>query len=45
MIKPYTSEYFEKYLKFERDAKKEMNSLNKDNMKLKDYIQVFKKLK
>ena len=45
MIKPYTSEFLEKYLKFESDAKKEMNSLNKDNMKLKDYIQLFKKLK
>jgi len=45
MIKPYTSEFFEKYLKFENNAKKEINSLYKDNMKLKDFIQVFKKLK
>ena len=45
MIKPYTSEYFEKYLKFERDAKKEMYSLSKKDMKIKDYVQVFKKLK
>jgi len=45
MIKPYTSEFFEKYLKFERDAKKKMYSLNKNDMKLKDFIQVFKILK
>ena len=45
MIKPYTSEFFEKYLKFENDANKEMKSLIKNDMKLKDYIQVFKKLK
>ena len=45
MIKPYTSEFFEKYLKFESEANKEMNSLNKNDMKLKDFIQVFKKLK
>ena len=42
---PYTSEFFEKYLKFENDVKKEINSLYKDNMKLKEFIQVFKKLK
>ena len=45
MIKPYTSEFFEKYLKFESEANKEMISLNKNDMKLKDFIQVFKKLK
>ena len=45
MIKPYTIEFFEKYLKFETDANKEIKSLNKDDMKLKDFIQVFKKLK
>ena len=42
MIKPYTSEFFEKYLKFENDVKKEINSLYKDNMKLKEFIQVLK---
>ena len=45
MIKPYTSEFFEKYLKFESEANKEINYLNKNDMKLKDIIQVFKKLK
>jgi len=45
MIKPYTSEFFENYLKFDNDANKEMKSLIKNDMKLKDFIQVFKKLK
>ena len=44
MIKPYTSEFFEKYLKFESDAKEEMNSL-KNDMSIKEFIQAFKKLK
>jgi len=35
MIKPYTKEFFEKYLKFENDAKKEMLSL-KDKMNFKE---------
>ena len=45
MIKPYSGEYFEKYLKFERDAKKEMYSLCKKDMKIKDYARVFRRLK
>ena len=44
MIKPYTSDFFEKYLKFESDTYKEIHSLNKNDMKLKDFILVFKKL-
>ena len=45
MIKPYTNEFFEKYLKFESDVNKEMKTLIKNEMKPKDFIQVFKKLK
>jgi len=48
MIIPYSSEFFEDYLKFESDAKKEIYFLNKKDkkdMKLKDFIQVFKKIK
>ena len=44
MIKPFTSEYFDKYLKFESDANKAMHSL-KDKMSLEEFKQVFKKLK
>jgi len=44
MTKPYTSEFFEKYLKFESDANKAMHSL-KENMKIKEFIQAFKKMK
>ena len=44
MIKPFTSEYFDKYLKFESDANKAMHSL-KDKMSLEEFKQVFNKLK
>ena len=44
MIKPYTNEFFEKYLKFENDAKEAMHSL-KNDMSIKEFIQAFKKLK
>jgi len=44
MIKPYTKEFFEKILKYENDAKKEMLSL-KDKMNFKELKQALKKLK
>ena len=48
MIIPYSSEFFEDYLKFESDTMKEIyffNNKDKKDMKLRDFIQVFKKIK